>query len=89
MSGRRAPGVSDHTERLLTSLNKSPGSIITHVKGAEGEHLLKDATDADRRLGIFGAPTLAIGTEIFWGDDRPDDAINFALEQSSVDRKLD
>src|SRR5260221_9980216 len=31
-----------------------------------------------RSLGIFGAPTFAIGTEIFWGDDRLEDALAFA-----------
>src|SRR4029453_2005770 len=65
--GRRAPGVGDHVERVLASLNKSPASIVTRAKGAEGEHLLMEATDAARKLGIFGAPTFAIGREIFWG----------------------
>ena len=27
------------------------------------------------RAGIFGAPNFAAGTEIFWGDDRMEDAI--------------
>ena len=75
---RRAPGVDDHIERVLASLNKSPASIITRAKGAEGERLLKEATDAARKLGIFGAPTFAIGPEIFWGDDRLEDALAFA-----------
>jgi 2-hydroxychromene-2-carboxylate isomerase len=77
--GRRAPGVGDHVERVLASLNKSPGSVIMRAKGAEGECLLKKATDDARKLGIFGAPTFAIGPEIFWGDDRLEDALNFAL----------
>jgi 2-hydroxychromene-2-carboxylate isomerase len=28
-------------------------------------------------LGVFGAPTFSVGTELFWGDDRLEDAINF------------
>jgi 2-hydroxychromene-2-carboxylate isomerase len=31
---------------------------------------LRDATDAAHALGVFGVPTLAIGGELFWGDDR-------------------
>ena len=27
---------------------------------------------------FFGAPTFAIGAEIFWGDDRLEDALAFA-----------
>ena len=33
---------------------------------------------AARRLGIFGAPTFAVGKEIFWGDDRLEDALEYA-----------
>ncbi|HEY6600786.1 MAG TPA: DsbA family protein, partial [Xanthobacteraceae bacterium] len=76
--GRRAPGVDDHVERVLASLDKSPAPIIARAKSAEGERLLKTATDAARKLGIFGAPTFAIGPEIFWGDDRLEDALAFA-----------
>jgi 2-hydroxychromene-2-carboxylate isomerase len=35
-------------------------------------------TDAARKLGIFGSPTFAIGAEIFWGDDRLEDALEWA-----------
>jgi 2-hydroxychromene-2-carboxylate isomerase len=28
-------------------------------------------------LGIFGSPTFAIGTEIFWGDDRLENALEW------------
>ena len=29
-------------------------------------------------LGVFGAPTFSVGKELFWGDDRLEDAILFA-----------
>jgi 2-hydroxychromene-2-carboxylate isomerase len=35
---------------------------------------LCDATDAAHTLGVFGVPTLAVGEELFWGDDRLEDA---------------
>jgi len=35
---------------------------------------LRAATDAADELGVFGVPTLAIGEELFWGDDRLADA---------------
>ncbi len=76
--GRRAPGVADHAERVLASLGKSSAPIIARARSAEGDHLLKEATDDARELGIFGAPTFAIGQEIFWGDDRLAEALSFA-----------
>jgi 2-hydroxychromene-2-carboxylate isomerase len=35
---------------------------------------LREATDAAYALGVFGVPTIAIGEELFWGDDRLEDA---------------
>jgi 2-hydroxychromene-2-carboxylate isomerase len=35
---------------------------------------LRDATDAAHGRGVFGVPTVAIGEELFWGDDRLQDA---------------
>jgi 2-hydroxychromene-2-carboxylate isomerase len=69
--GQSAPVVADHVERTLASLGKSPAQIIARAKSA-------DATDDARKLGIFGAPTFAIRSEIYWGDDRLADALSFA-----------
>ncbi len=35
---------------------------------------LREATDAAHALGVFGVPTIAIGKELFWGDDRLEEA---------------
>jgi 2-hydroxychromene-2-carboxylate isomerase len=35
---------------------------------------LREATDAAYGAGVFGVPTFAIGDELFWGDDRLEDA---------------
>jgi 2-hydroxychromene-2-carboxylate isomerase len=35
------------------------------------------ATDEARKLGIFSAPTFVTRGEIFWGDDRLEDAIRW------------
>jgi len=75
---RRPPGVGDHVERVLTSLGKSPAPLVARAKSEEADRLTKQATDAARKLGIFGAPTFAIGTEMFWGDDRLEEALDFA-----------
>jgi 2-hydroxychromene-2-carboxylate isomerase len=37
--------------------------------------MLSAETDAARALGIFGSPTFSVDREIFWGDDRLEDAI--------------
>ncbi len=35
---------------------------------------LRQATDAALELGVFGVPTVAVAGELFWGDDRLEDA---------------
>jgi 2-hydroxychromene-2-carboxylate isomerase len=35
---------------------------------------LRDATDAAYARGVFGVPTIAVGDELFWGDDRLEEA---------------
>ncbi|MBX7195523.1 MAG: 2-hydroxychromene-2-carboxylate isomerase [Sandaracinaceae bacterium] len=37
---------------------------------ADGKHLLFEATDRARSIGVPGAPTFVVGTELFWGQDR-------------------
>ncbi len=35
---------------------------------------LRDVTDEALGAGVFGVPTVVLGTELFWGDDRLEDA---------------
>jgi 2-hydroxychromene-2-carboxylate isomerase len=42
--------------------------------GSEVGEACEAATDEARNPGIFGSPTF-VGRELFWGDDRLDDAI--------------
>ena len=34
-------------------------------------------TSVAREMGIFGSPTFVSGEEIFWGDDRLEDALEW------------
>jgi hypothetical protein len=34
-------------------------------------------TNTAKERGIFGSPTFVVGSELFWGDDRLEDAINW------------
>jgi 2-hydroxychromene-2-carboxylate isomerase len=45
---------------------------------------LRSVTEEALALGVFGVPTVAIGGELFWGDDRLEDAARAAREQQSV-----
>jgi 2-hydroxychromene-2-carboxylate isomerase len=44
---------------------------------------LRAATDAAHALGVIGVPTLAVDGELFWGDDRLEDAAALLGERAT------
>ncbi|MND07272.1 DSBA-like thioredoxin domain protein [compost metagenome] len=36
---------------------------------------LIEATDQAAELGVIGVPSLVVGEEVFWGDDRVEEAV--------------
>jgi len=39
---------------------------------------LARATDEAMALGVFGSPSFVVKGEVFWGDDRLEDAVDWA-----------
>lgn len=74
----KSAGLPSSVESVLAELGRRPASIIDRAGSSDIAGRLKQETETARRLGIFGAPSFAIGSEIFWGDDRLDEAIEFA-----------
>jgi 2-hydroxychromene-2-carboxylate isomerase len=51
---------------------------VAATQDPEIKQALRSATDAAFELGVIGVPTLAIGGELFWGDDRLEEAVQAA-----------
>ena len=47
----------------------------------DAKQALREQTEAARRAGIFGAPSWLVEGELFWGDDRLEDALAWALDR--------
>jgi 2-hydroxychromene-2-carboxylate isomerase len=75
---RKTSGLPENVEAVLEGLGRSSREIIERAATPEIDAWLEGETDAARRLGIFGSPTFAVGAELFWGDDRLEDAIAYA-----------
>jgi 2-hydroxychromene-2-carboxylate isomerase len=74
--GRGEPAGSEpNLSASIAEAGADPARVLARAASAEGAESLAAATDGARALGIFGAPTWAVDGEIFWGDDRLDDAI--------------
>ncbi len=75
---KQSPGERHHVEAVLSRLGKDPDSVIERADGRDIREQFDAETQRAKELGIFGSPTFMWGAEIFWGDDRFDDAIEWA-----------
>ncbi len=50
-----------------------PSALERAIGTKEIKLALRAATDDAHRLGVIGVPTIALGGELFWGDDRLED----------------
>ena len=71
------PGKVEHLSALLQGLGREPGPIIARADSGAVRAQYEAQTDTARALGIFGSPTFVCDKEIFWGDDRLEDAIDW------------
>ena len=74
----RPPGDPEHLRKLLLELGRNPDEVMARAATDENRRHYAAETDAARALGIFGSPTFVVGHEIFWGDDRLEDALDWA-----------
>jgi 2-hydroxychromene-2-carboxylate isomerase len=52
-----------------------PRALESAVKTAIVKDALREATDAAGDAGVFGVPAVRVGDEVFWGDDRLEEAV--------------
>jgi len=57
-----------------TEAGLDAGAVARGVELPEIKERLRELTDTARELGVTGVPTVIIDNELFWGDDRLEDA---------------
>lgn len=60
---------ADVVMKILERLDL-PADIIDRAQMPAAKLRLREQTEEARRRGIFGAPTIFVGDEMFWGNDR-------------------
>jgi 2-hydroxychromene-2-carboxylate isomerase len=55
-----------------------PNAVIKGIETQSVKDKLRMATDEALELGVEGIPTIAVGKELFWGDDRLEEAVEAA-----------
>ena len=69
-------GVPEHVLAVAGEIGLDPREVEQATADPAVKAALRTATEDAHRRGVFGVPTVAVGGELFWGDDR--------LEQAAV-----
>lgn len=71
-------GEEPNISASLTEAGQDPERVLAQVQSPAIVAALAEATEEAMALGVFGSPTFVVAREVFWGDDRLDDAIRWA-----------
>ncbi len=66
--------VSDNVVEAAGEAGLDPGEVAAGTQDQTIKQMLREATDAAHELGVIGVPTVAVDGQLFWGDDRLEDA---------------
>jgi 2-hydroxychromene-2-carboxylate isomerase len=66
--------VADEVLAAVAAAGLDPDAAAEAVTDPGVKLALRAATDAACDRGVFGVPTIAVGGELFWGDDRLEEA---------------
>lgn len=63
---------------VLSALGVDPASVFPQAESEPVKRQLRAFTDEAMALGVFGSPNAVIGKELFFGQDRLEDAVAWA-----------
>lgn len=76
-------------EHVIAKLGKNSAEVIDRAKDPKATMLYDENTEDARRYGIFGSPSFVTQDgEMFWGDDRLDEAIAWAANEHPLQSKI-
>lgn len=68
---------------VLNGLDLPAAELIAEALGEANKLRLREQTERALALGVFGAPTFFVGEDMYWGNDRLDDALARCRELSA------
>jgi len=68
---------------ILTGLDIAPEPLLAAAVTPDNKAALHRQTEQAAELGLFGAPSFRIGEELFWGNDRLEDALRWAARPAA------
>ena len=71
------PAIEPNLTEILNQLGLNSKEIIDSANSKENNNKYLEQTELAKNKKIFGSPTFIVNNEIFWGDDRLEDAIKW------------
>ena len=71
-------GSEENLRSVFSTLNIELDDVLQEASSDKTFSAYEKETELARVKGIFGAPSFTVKDEIFWGDDRLEDAIRYA-----------
>jgi 2-hydroxychromene-2-carboxylate isomerase len=65
---------------IVRDFGHDAAAILARAQSDEIKTKLRSETEEAQRLGIFGAPSFVVGSELFWGNDRLEQSLDFARQ---------
>ena len=62
----------------MSEINQDKSRVLELAGSADVETAYLNQTENATRAGIFGSPSFIVDGELFWGDDRLEDALIWA-----------
>jgi 2-hydroxychromene-2-carboxylate isomerase len=72
---------------ILDSLGQPGAQLVEQAQAPANKWRLREQTRRAKELGIFGAPSFVVGEELFWGNDRLEDALAWAGSRTGEARR--
>ena len=63
---------------IIRSLRRDPTPVLERAGASANKERLRAQTEDVTARGIFGAPSFTVGDELFWGNDRLEQALAWA-----------
>jgi len=74
-------GTDENIRRSLKFVGQDAERVLKLAELDENKNNLRRQTEKAKSLGIFGSPSFVVGNELFWGDDRLEDALDCCLNE--------
>jgi 2-hydroxychromene-2-carboxylate isomerase len=74
-AGGRDLGIPDNVAIAAAACELHPNAIAKAAASQSVKRRLREETDLAGDRGVFGVPSVTVGDEVFWGDDRLEDAV--------------